>query len=199
MALAIVHYNAPVLRQKGTPVTQFDAALAELAHNMIATMHLARGIGLAAQQVGRALQLCVVDLRETDRDFSWELDGAQTPLELFMPAVLVNPKVELLPSEKISCEEGCLSFPDIRGDILRPNLVRVTYQDLQGTPHTLLCNGLLGRCIQHEADHLNGTLFIDRMAKGVRRPLERDIAALAEQTKFSAASAAAPCSPPPVV
>ena len=137
----------------------------------------------------------MVDLRETDRDFSWELDGAQTPLELFMPAVLVNPKVELLPSEKISCEEGCLSFPDIRGDILRPNLVRVTYQDLQGTPHTLLCNGLLGRCIQHEADHLNGTLFIDRMAKGVRRPLERDIAALAEQTKVSAA----PSSPPPVV
>ena len=107
--------------------------------------------------------------------------------------------MELLPSEKISYEEGCLSFPEIRGDILRPNLVRVTYQDLQGTPHTLLCNGLLGRCIQHEADHLNGTLFIDRMAKGVRRPLERDIAALAEKTKVAAASAAAPCSPPPVV
>jgi peptide deformylase len=186
MALAIVHYNASVLRQKGAPVTRFDSALTELAHNMIATMHLARGIGLAAQQVGRALQLCVIDLRETDRDFSWELDGAQTPLELFMPAVLVNPKIEVLPSEKTSYEEGCLSFPEIRGDILRPNLVRVTYQDLQGTPHTLLCNGLLGRCIQHEVDHLNGTLFIDRMEKRVRRPLEREIAALAEKTREAA-------------
>jgi peptide deformylase len=202
MSLAIVHYNASVLRQKGAPITRFDATLAQLAHNMIATMHSARGIGLAAQQVGHALQLCVIDLRETDREFSWELNGAQTPLELFMPAVLVNPKVEVLPSEKISYEEGCLSFPDIRGDILRPNLIRVTYQDLQGTPHLLVCNGLLGRCIQHEVDHLNGTLFIDRMGKGVRRPLEREIAALAEKTKLAAAdgkSASAPCSPPPAI
>ncbi len=199
MSLAIVHYNAPVLRKKGAPITRFDASLARLAHDMIETMHGARGIGLAAQQVGQALQLCVIDLRETDRDFSWELNGAQTPLELFMPAVLVNPKVEVLPSEKTSYEEGCLSFPEIRGDIFRPNLVRVTYQDLQGNPQLLVCNGLLGRCIQHEVDHLNGTLFIDRMEKAVRRPIERDITALAEKTKNSAGAAkppAAPCQPP---
>lgn len=183
MSLAIVHYNATVLRQKGAPVTTFDADLAKLAADMVKTMHEARGIGLAAQQIGKALQLCVVDLRETDRDFSWELDGAQAPLELIMPMVIANPKVETLPSAKTSYEEGCLSFPDIRGDVFRPDLIRVTFQDAQGTPHTLLCNGLFGRCIQHEVDHLNGTLFIDRMEKGARRPIEKAIKALADQTK----------------
>lgn len=183
MTLAIVHYNNPVLRQKGTPVTSFDADLVKLSSAMVATMHAAHGIGLAAQQIGRALQLCVLDMRETDRDFSWELDGAQPPLELIMPMVVANPKVELLPSAKTSFEEGCLSFPDIRGDILRPDLVRVIFQDASGIPHTLTCNGLFGRCVQHEVDHLNGTLFIDRMDKATRRSIEREIAALAEETR----------------
>jgi len=198
MSLAIVHYNAPVLRQKGAPVVKFDAALVQLGADMVATMHTARGIGLAAHQIGRALQLCVVDLRETDREFSWEFDGAQTPLELFMPLILANPKVELLPANKVSFEEGCLSFPEIRGEIIRSELVRVTFQDLQGTPHTLICNGLFGRCIQHEVDHLNGTLFIDRMEKAVRRPLERAIADLSAQTKNAGLSGSAPggCPPP---
>lgn len=187
MSLAIVHYNAHVLRQKGAPVTHFDVALAKLAADMVATMHAAQGIGLAAQQIGHALQLCVVDLRDTDREFSWELDGAQPPLELIMPMVLANPRLELLPSAKTIYEEGCLSFPEIRGDIARPDLIRVQFQDTQGTPHTLVCNGLFGRCIQHEVDHLNGTLFIDRMDKGTRRPLERAIKALSEKTKPSVA------------
>ncbi len=188
MTLEIVHYNSPVLRQKGASVTAFDQTLVKLAGDMVETMHAARGIGLAAQQIGRAIQLCVVDLRETDRDFSWELDGAQPPLELIMPMVLANPKVEVLPSAKTVYEEGCLSFPDIRGDVSRPDLVRVTFQDAQGTPHTLVCNGLFGRCIQHEVDHLNGTLFIDRMDKGTRRSVERAVTKLAEQTKKASAS-----------
>ncbi len=192
MPLAIVHYNAPVLRQKGEPVTRFDADLAAFGTQMVATMHAARGIGLAAQQVGRAIQFCVLDLRDTDRDFSWELDGAQTPLELIMPMMMANPKVEILPSAKTSYEEGCLSFPEIRGDVSRPDLIRVTFQDVQGGSHTLLCNGLFGRCVQHEVDHLNGTLFIDRMDKGMRRKIERDIKALADATKAAAESGATP-------
>jgi peptide deformylase len=183
MSLAIVHYNAPVLRQKGEVIITFDVSVAKLAADMVKAMHAASGIGLAAQQIGRALQLCVIDLRDTDRDFSWELDGAQPPLELIMPMVIANPKVELLPSAKTVYEEGCLSFPEIRGDVPRPDLIRVTFQDAQGTPHVLVCNGLFGRCIQHEVDHLNGTLFIDRMDKATRRPLERAIKALADQTK----------------
>jgi peptide deformylase len=183
MALRIVRYNDPVLRQKGEAVKVFDSALALLSDQMIATMHTASGIGLAAQQIGRAIQFCVVDLRQTDRDFDWELDGARPPLELFMPLSLANPVVTLLQSDKTVYEEGCLSFPDIRGDVIRTDAIRVTYQDLQGVPHSLACDGLLARCIQHEVDHLNGTLFIDRMEKKVRTGLEKSIKELAKQTR----------------
>ena len=183
MALPIVRYNSSVLRQKGEPVKTFDSALKLLADQMIATMHTASGIGLAAQQIGKSMQFCVVDLRATDRDFTWELDGAKPPLELFMPLVLANPTITSLPSHETTYEEGCLSFPDIRGDVPRPDAIRVTFQDLQGASHTLMCNGLLGRCIQHEVDHLNGTLFIDRMKKKVRAGIEKHIKELAKLTR----------------
>lgn len=189
MALPIVRYNDPVLRKKGEPVKVFDSALALLSDQMVATMHTASGIGLAAQQIGRALQFCVVDLRAADRDFDWELDGARPPLELFMPLALANPVVTVLPSDKTVYEEGCLSFPDIRGDVVRPDAIRVTFQDLQGTPHTLACDGLLARCIQHEVDHLNGTLFIDRMEKKVRTSIEKEIKELAQKTREAAEAA----------
>jgi len=187
MALPIVHYNDPVLRKKGAKVTAFDAALTLLAEQMIATMHTASGIGLAAQQVGQAIQLCVVDLCGTKFDFNWELDGAKPPKELFMPFALVNPEIKFLPSDEFIYEEGCLSFPDIRGDVVRPDAIRVTYQDLQGTPHVLVCDDLLAHCIQHEVDHLNGTLFIDRMEKKVRTAIEPEIKALAKATREAAA------------
>ncbi|MEI6861500.1 MAG: peptide deformylase [Verrucomicrobiota bacterium] len=181
--LPIVHYNDPVLRKKGARVATFDSALAALAADMVATMHAAEGIGLAAQQIGRALQLCVMDLRETKREFAWELDGARPPLELFMPLTLVNPAVTPLPSEDTLYEEGCLSFPGIRGDVARPDAIRVDFQDASGVPHTLVCTGLLSRCVQHEADHLNGVLFIDRMDKKTRAKLDEAVKALAKETK----------------
>ena len=183
MVLPIVHYNEPVLRKIGAKVTAFDAALGRLADDMIATMHAAEGIGLAAQQIGRALQLCVVDLRVAKKDFAWELDGARPPLELIMPMVIANPAVQTLPSDETLYEEGCLSFPKIRGDVPRPDLIRVTYEDQHGIPHTLVCNGLFARCIQHEADHLNGVLFIDRMDKKIRATLNDAVKALAKETK----------------
>ncbi len=186
MVLKIVYYNDPVLRTKGAPVTTFDADLALLARDMVETMHAAAGIGLAAQQIGQAKQFCVVDLSKTDRDFDWELDGAKPPLDLIMPMSIANPKIEFLEGDDTIYEEGCLSFPGINGDVIRPDEIRVTYQDAAGTPHTLICNGLFSRCIQHEADHLNGTLFIDRMTKKVRQSIDRDIKDLAKQTRESA-------------
>lgn len=189
MSLPIVHYNHPVLRQKGAPVTVFDAALARLAADMIDSMHAARGIGLAAQQVGRALQLCVVDLRESDRDYNWTLDGAKPPLELFMPLVVVNPVIQVQPdTDDYILEEGCLSFPEIRGDVIRPDAITLRYQDQQGTPHELVCDGLLSRCLQHEYDHLQGTLFIDRMEKKVRTGLDRAIRELAKETRAASSA-----------
>ncbi len=187
MVLPIVHYNDPILRKKGDPVTVFDASLAQLGRDMVETMQAARGIGLAAQQIGLAKQFCVVDLREADPDdFDYELDGNRPPVDLFMPMMIANPKITVLPSGKDTYEEGCLSFPDIRGDVVRPDEIEVEFEDAGGVPHVLVCNGLLSRCIQHEADHLNGTLFIDRMSKRTRATIERAIKALAEQTKAAA-------------
>lgn len=184
MSLQIVHYNSPVLRQKGAPVTVFDAALHHLANDMIDTMHEAHGIGLAAQQIGRALQLCVVDLRTAEVDFTWELDGAKLPLDLFMPMVIVNPEIAVHPdTDDYIFEEGCLSFPEIRGDVIRPDAITVKFQDQHGLPHLLTADGLLSRCIQHEVDHLNGTLFIDRMEKKVRTKLDKAVKELALATK----------------
>jgi peptide deformylase len=188
MPLPIVQYNNPILRERGVPISLFDSALSQLVQDMIETMHVAEGIGLAAQQVGRAIQVCVVDLRNTDLDFDWYLDGAHPPPALFMPFAVVNPKVTPIPgTNKDVYEEGCLSFPGIRGDVERPEEIEVSYQDQFGISHVLRCNGLLSRCIQHEADHLSGTLFIDRMQKSSRTKVEKAIRELAKHTRDAAA------------
>jgi len=191
MSLEIVHYNDPVLRTKGEKVTVFDAELASFTDLMINAMHEAHGIGLAAQQVGRAIQMCVIDLRETEADFDWIIDGKKTPLGVFMPMVLVNPKVTVAkdtPTEL--AEEGCLSFPEIRAEVVRATEVTAKFQDAYGHPHVLQCNGLFARCVLHEVDHLNGVLFIDRMDKAAKATIKDLVDELAKQTK--AAKAAKP-------
>jgi peptide deformylase len=192
MSLEIVHYNDPVLRKKGEKITVFDAELASFAARMINTMHEAHGIGLAAQQVGRAVQLCVLDLRVAEADFDWKLDGARTPLELIMPMVVVNPKVTIAKKTPTHVsEEGCLSFPEIRGDVERAESITAKFQDQAGLPHVLECSGLFARCMLHEVDHLNGILFIDRMTDAVRAGLEEAVKALAKSTKAARAAAKA--------
>lgn len=184
MALPIVHYNEPILRKKGLKVTAFDAALAQLVADMIVTMHEAEGIGLAAQQIGRAVMVCVIDLRGAHPDFTWTLDGAKPPLDLFMPMALVNPEVTVAPqTDDYVYEEGCLSFPGIRGDVIRPDEITVRFQDEKNVAHMMTCNGLLARCVQHEVDHLNGILFIERMEKKVREKIDGAVKLLAKETK----------------
>ncbi len=100
-----------------------------------------------------------------------------------MPMALVNPIVTVLPGPEDVYEEGCLSFPEIRGDIVRPDAIRVQFSDLDGHPHVLVCNGLLARCVQHEVDHLNGTLFIDHMTKKVRTEVDAAVKELAKRTR----------------
>jgi peptide deformylase len=184
MSLGIVHYNDPVLRKKGEKITVFDDSLAQFAAQMVNTMHEAHGIGLAAQQVGRAVQVCVVDLRGTEAEFEWTIDGARTPLELFMPMVVVNPKVTLSrKTPAVRSEEGCLSFPEIRGDVERAEALTAKFQDENGLVHSLECTGLFARCILHEVDHMNGVLFIDRMDKEVRATIDDAVKALAKRTR----------------
>ena len=191
MTLEIVHYNDPVLRRKGEKITAFDGELAAFAAQMVNALHEAHGIGLAAQQVGRAVQVCIIDLRETSADFDWKLDGAHPPLELFMPMVMVNPKVTVAKHTPLAvAEEGCLSFPAIHADVERPTVVTAKFQDADGLPHVLECDGLFARCVQHEVDHLNGILYIDRMAGAVRASIEEEVKALAKATKAAKAAAA---------
>ena len=185
MKLRVTQYGEPILREKGQPVQSFDPEIAELADDMVETMYAADGIGLAAQQVGRAIQLCVVDVNvdEGPPAFRYALDGKTPPLDLIMPLALINPRVEPLPDPREDYEEGCLSFPDIRGIINRPAAVRVDYHDTAGSPHTLTADGLLARVIQHEVDHLNGVLFIDRMTPAERKKVDAAVKQLKRQTR----------------
>ena len=101
--------------------------------------------------------------------------------------VIINPEITVqAETDDYILEEGCLSFPEIRGDVIRPDGITAKFQDQHGVPHVLVCDGLLARCIQHEADHLNGILFIDRMEKPVRNRLDKAVKELARQTKETA-------------
>ncbi|MDR2513052.1 MAG: peptide deformylase [Puniceicoccales bacterium] len=169
MLLPICKFGTPVLREKGSRVETFDASLTKLAADMLETMRAARGIGLAAQQVGLAMQFFVMDLRHSPEDeedtFSFTLDGKTLPLKMIMPLAVANPALEILPDDEWLYSEGCLSFPGLTGNVARCEKVRLQYQDLQGMAHELMCDGLPARCIQHEYDHCQGILFIDRMEK----------------------------------
>lgn len=182
MALRITQYEEPVLRTKGEKIIDFDSSLRVLVQEMTETMEEANGIGIAAQQIGQSLQLCIVDVRGCENDFDFLLDGRKPPLDLFMPMAIANPELELLEGPATDYEEGCLSFSDIRGYVRRPEVIRLKYQDAEGHPHILECDGIFARCIQHEVDHLNGILFIDRMDKKTLRKLEPKLKKLKEET-----------------
>lgn len=191
MVLPIVRYDNEVLHKKGAPVVAFDAALALLSGNMVETMHAAAGIGLAAQQVGLAMQFFVMDLREAQSEFSWELDGRKQPLDLIMPMAVANPRLTPVPAGLETSEEGCLSFPGIHGDVERPFAVRMEFEDLHGQRHSLLCDGLLARCVQHETDHVNGILFTERMTKAMLAGIDAELKALKRETRNAAKRAGA--------
>jgi len=134
----------PVLRQATTPVQTVNDELRQLVKDMFATMYHARGIGLAAPQVGRTERITVIDVDD-------------------QPLVLVNPQV-VAASGRGKGEEGCLSIPDIYGDVERPKSVTVRAQDLDGRTFEVEATDLLARCLQHEIDHLDGKLFIDYLS-----------------------------------
>ncbi len=184
MQLRVTKYGEPILRQKGEPVTAFDDSLKHLFNDMVETMLAEEGVGIAAQQVDRAIMLCVVDVSVLpDDEIDFQLDGLRPPVELVMPMALVNPVVKPLPGKVIVGEEGCLSFPGIRGDVPREESVQVTYQDLDGKPHSLVCSGWFARVVQHEVDHLNGQLFIDHMDKRKLRLIEGRLKKLKRESR----------------
>ena len=183
MILPVVKFGTPVLRQKGAPVQSISPTIKKLIADMFETMYAYKGIGLAAQQVGVPIQLTVLDVRGvTDRPSSLELNGAPADVHEFMPLVLLNPKITAI-GENVSGPEGCLSFPEIFAEIIRPDVVDVKAMNAEGKEIEFRCGGLLSRAIQHEADHLNGILFIDRMDKKVKDELRAELDMLQAETK----------------
>ena len=171
MILPILQYGDPILRSKGKHIDEIDTRIRELVANMIETMHAAHGVGLAAQQVGEALQLTVLDISAVeDRPSILKLNGTAIDPKTAMPLLLINPEIELHGETEVGLE-GCLSFPEITGDIERAHSVIVRAQTLEGSTIQIEAAGFLARAIQHEGDHLNGILFIDRMRSAAKAAL----------------------------
>ncbi len=171
MLLEIVKYGHPALRQKGSPVKQIDDKLRQLVVDMFETMEAANGVGLAAQQVGVPIQLAIVDVAGVeDRPSTMNIDGKEVDVDEHMPLVLINPVLELGP-DKEGGTEGCLSFPEITAEIPRSLYVKTRATDLEGNEIEFESTGLLARAIQHEFDHLQGVLFIDRMSSATKTAL----------------------------
>ena len=162
--LRIVFYPDPVLTRRAEPIDPGHDGLAELAAGMLEAMHVANGVGLAAPQVAESLRLFVATDTGDPKD----------------ALVAVNPVIKPF-GPPVEMEEGCLSLPDIRADIVRPEKVHMTWTGLDGKRYSGEFEDLMARIIQHEYDHLEGILFLDRMTPTDRLRIQPDLAALAEQ------------------
>ena len=151
MIREVLTYPNPVLKEKAEPVGEITPAIRELAKDMAETMYEYDGIGLAAPQIGELVRLITVDI-----------SGPEKRDDL---RVLVNPELELIGDDEVESEEGCLSVEDYRSTVARSERVRVKARDLDGNPVEFEAEGLLAVCLQHECDHLDGKLFIDRISR----------------------------------
>ena len=159
MILPVVTFGHEILRQKAVPVAEITDAVRQLVRDMLESMYAAKGVGLAAEQVGRTESVCVIDVpRDAEKEACREENAA-----VGMPLVLINPEVTATEGKQRN-EEGCLSFPEIGAPITRADKVTVSYTSLDGARQTLSARGLLSRAIQHENDHLNGILLVDKMS-----------------------------------
>ena len=158
--LDILTYPDPFLKTIAHPITSFDEELDTLIEDMIETMYDSRGIGLASTQIGSDKQIFIMDIE-------FHPDDPETTKN---PIIVINPKISDTSGE-IDYEEGCLSVPDIRAIVRRPSHVKLSYQTPDQSHKVLEADGLMAVCIQHEFDHLNGKLFIDRLPKMNRKML----------------------------
>lgn len=159
MKLNVYRYGSKVLREKSVPVAVVDDALRRLADDMVETMHAARGVGLAAEQVGRRERMCVIDIPEGCDNPEDEVFNAPIP----MPLKMFNPSIVAREGSQRD-KEGCLSFPGVGGSITRAAQVVCQYLDEANQPQMITARGYLARAIQHEVDHLDGILYVDHMS-----------------------------------
>jgi peptide deformylase len=183
MKLPILQYGDPILRAKGKRIEKIDERIRQLTQDMIETMYAANGVGLAAQQVGEALQLTVIDVSQVeDRPSTMKLNGTDVDPRTAMPLVLINPEIKLVGETELAME-ACLSFPEITGEIERAKSVTIRAQTLEDGRIEIEASGLLGRAIQHEVDHLNGILFIDRMNSTAKAALSSRLKRMQKETR----------------
>lgn len=164
----IVIYGHPILRLKAEPIQEINESTRLLVEDMIETMHFAEGIGLAAPQVAESIALFVVNLGLIEEGVA--------------PVAYINPII-LNEQGSSTMEEGCLSIPGILEEVTRSEIVRVKYQDITGQEHEETYNGMLARVLQHEIDHLNGILFVDRISPIKRKLLSKKLKKIAEESK----------------
>lgn len=180
MVLKIRTYGDPVLREPAKKVDRVTRELRDLARDMIDSLRAESGVGLAAPQVGHSVSLFVLDIPEAyDRDEN----GRRFHPHVAMPHVLINPVITEASRETDSREEGCLSFPEISASIERASSVTVTYLDLEGREHVLQAGHFLARAIQHENDHLQGVLLVDRMSMVKKIALSGRLKRLKQETR----------------
>ena len=183
MKRQIVKYGDPVLRAKGKRIGNVDEDVRALASDMLETMHAANGVGLAAQQIGEALQLTVLDISGVeDRPSTMKLNGQEVDPRTAMPLVLLNPELTLHDETELGVE-GCLSFPELSADIERAVSLVAKAETLDGRTVEIEASGLLARALQHEVDHLNGILFIDRMSSAAKATLGSRLKRLQKETQ----------------
>jgi peptide deformylase len=181
MIRKIVQYGHPVLRQRCRPVTEVDETVRELVGDMLETMVEARGVGLAAPQVGVDLRLAVIDVsHDPDATGFVRVNGEEVELEEIMPLVFINPELEYGQAKEFGVE-GCLSIQGLRAEVRRPEAVTATLPQLDGSVLTIETDGLFARALQHEIDHLNGVLFVDRLPAVTKVSLRNRLKRLAEE------------------
>jgi peptide deformylase len=185
MKLPIIAYGDPILRKKASEIEPNHADLDTIIANMFETMYAAHGVGLAAPQVGLSIRLFIVDAKPFAED-----EGNLTSFK----KIFVNPQILEETGDTSTFNEGCLSIPDIREDIERKQTVRISYLDEQGKPHEEIYTGIAARIIQHEYDHIEGKLFVDKlsplrkaMLKGKLENISKGLIKVDYKMKFPAA------------
>ncbi len=183
MIREIVQYGHPVLRQKCRAITEVDDNLIQLVADMLETMVDANGVGLAAPQVGEDIRLAVIDVSHDPECVSFlKVNGEDAELESIMPLIFINPDL-VFSQEKETGMEGCLSIRGIRADVRRPAAVKATLPQLDGSVLEIETDGLLARALQHEIDHLNGVLFVDRLQPVAKVAMKNRLKKLLEENK----------------
>ncbi len=155
MKYRILHYGEEELRENSQPIEEINDELRQLVDDMFETMYAANGVGLAAPQVGKNIRMVIIDIGDD-------------------PLVLINPSI-LKKSGKETCDEGCLSLPGLTEKVERATTVVAEYTDIEGDTYEIEAEGLLARAIQHELDHLDGVLFVDRISKARKLQIKHEL------------------------